>query len=352
MTRPKPEKNATTYTARKRKADDRFDRGTPARLPPLDQLGGDAAYDPRLAYALAVVSTWSYSDGQTLANKLVWYGLPGNTVQVFTVTNSALQVDAKAYLVLSESGRTGVLAFTGTEPDKLVDVLTDANAIFKGVREKAPGAEDAPRAHAGFHDSVEVLWSELSDALRDSSELERLYVTGHSLGGAMAVLAAMRIAELPEWNGLVRGVYTYGQPAVGDLALAREGEARIGSMYHRHRYGHDVVPALPPKESDKYFHFGRELTWSEGACAFVETARGVDRGQAYAATALAGAALSFLARRVPYTPFGLARRLPLYSIDDHGPNHYVDTTRAVLGAAPQPAASPRPMRRPARVPAS
>jgi len=73
--------------------------------------------------------------------------------------------------------------------------------------------------------------------------LERLYITGHSLGGAMAVLAAARLF-LPSESSLGRlghGVYTFGQPAVGNAEFAEKCESLFGERLYRHIYAHDVV---------------------------------------------------------------------------------------------------------------
>src|SRR5271165_4403952 len=85
----------------------RFFGLTPPSLQPFAALPAGAAksYDPRIAYLTAVVSAWAYSDGQTMANQLAYYGLPRCSVREFTVVNDAMLVVAAAYLVRSEDGR-------------------------------------------------------------------------------------------------------------------------------------------------------------------------------------------------------------------------------------------------------
>lgn len=77
-----------------------------------------------------------------------------------------------------------------------------------------------------------------------------LYITGHSLGGALAVLAAALIDWDDELNkmfpDMLRGIHTYGQPMVGDATFAREHADGIGKYPFRHVYERDIVPRLEP----------------------------------------------------------------------------------------------------------
>ena len=104
-------------------------------------------------------------------------------------------------------------------------------------------------------------------------------VRGHGLGGSLAVLAAYRLAV--EEDVLVQGIYTFGQPKVGNMGFAgRFGEAlslaEDGSPHYRLVYKGDIVPRLkPPYVATKrlvtdtlspYVHFG-SLLFLEGAGA-------------------------------------------------------------------------------------
>ena len=70
-----------------------------------------------------------------------------------------------------------------------------------------------------------------------------LWVTGHSLGGALAALAATSL----EYQGFkVSGLYTYGQPRVGDWQFVRQVNARMGDRMFRYVNNNDIVPLVPP----------------------------------------------------------------------------------------------------------
>jgi hypothetical protein len=309
--------------------------GGGSRLPPNlvdEMLAAGDGYDPRLAYALSVIAGWSYSDADTLANKLKYYELPKAVVDAVTVINPAMLIVASAFLVRSECGRLGVLAFRGTEPANAINWLTDTDVVQRPFGKGL--------VHQGFYANLQALWEEISAKLDEATQeppprldgrqlapLERLYVTGHSLGGAMAVLAAAKLAvhDDPEVQALMHSVYTFGQPAVGNLDFVKECDASFGDRLYRHVYAYDVVPRLPPVWGDRFVHFGTEyVTWSASkpwtkADPPGESARWI-------VSAAASCATSFVTRRLP-----LLEHLPLpFSIDDHSPTRYIEASRAAL----------------------
>jgi hypothetical protein len=69
--------------------------------------------------------------------------------------------------------------------------------------------------HKGFADALDTLWSDIEPALRDRLEDQPLWIAGHGLGGALAVLAAARLQQAG--NIQPHAVYTFGAPRVGNL---------------------------------------------------------------------------------------------------------------------------------------
>jgi hypothetical protein len=299
----------------------------------------DTAYDPKWAYALSVLSGWSYAEGQDLVDRIQYHGFAGATVTEVSVQNPALLIVATAYFVLTRDKRVGVLAFRGTEPTSLINWLTDADTT------KYVFGQDSGHVHSGFFANVEALWADIVElidpALRNG--MEELYITGHSLGGAMAVVTAARIFEsdgddrYATWKAAVRGVYTYGQPIVGDEAFKATFEPRFGKFLYRHVYDHDVVPCLPPTSVDASFvHFGerRAALTSTDVWNRDPTDRRAD------VLVLASILEGFLTRRID--AFNGIKAS--FSIDDHSPRGYIDVSRNSVSGAPRRAVPLTPSR--------
>lgn len=106
-----------------------------------------------------------------------------------------------------------VIAFRGTEK-KFSDWWTDLNGQLVASR------VHAGRVHTGFETAAESVFDPLRRFIKNhASEGSRIFLCGHSLGGALALLTANRLAadvSLPT----VRGVFTYGAPRVGDGGFA------------------------------------------------------------------------------------------------------------------------------------
>ena len=103
-----------------------------------------------------------------------------------------------------------VLAFRGTEK-KLSDWKTDPKAELVPAKDQ----NTIGRIHKGFQEAYYSVESSIEAQLNRFPDCP-LYVTGHSLGGALAVVATRFIDA-----GKLAACYTFGGPRVGDLDLAR-----------------------------------------------------------------------------------------------------------------------------------
>lgn len=95
--------------------------------------------------------------------------------------------------------------------------------------------------HRGFLSAVSSVWPNLLNWIRTVYEGQPIFIMGHSLGGANAVVSAMRL-DLAGYN--VTAVYTFGCPRVGDIKFARLFDERI--RHYRYVNHNDVVTRLPP----------------------------------------------------------------------------------------------------------
>jgi triacylglycerol lipase len=111
---------------------------------------------------------------------------------------------AQAYLLTN--GTITVLSFRGTEVTEKSDILADLKA---GKNIEACGG----KVHVGFKGEINKLWPSISAVLADNPG--NLYVTGHSLGAAMATIAASRMQDR------VTALITFGSPRVGNAEFVK-----------------------------------------------------------------------------------------------------------------------------------
>jgi triacylglycerol lipase len=130
-----------------------------------------------------------------------------------------------------ESDGMRVLAFRGTET-KIKDFWSDLDATLV----PADGSSGQEMVHNGFQRAYNVVRADVERDLKMNGELP-LYVTGHSLGGALAIMATWFTAS----NSL-GACYTFGGPRVGNMAL----EKRFKTPIYRVVNAADIVPRVPP----------------------------------------------------------------------------------------------------------
>ena len=136
----------------------------------------------------------------------------------------------QAILVSGESSIA--LAFRGTEAMSIRDIKADARANKRAC-------ESGGEMHSGFYDAFENVRSMVEGAINDPSHADKpLYVTGHSLGGAVATVAAKKLAH----PGGIAACYSFGAPRVGDDDWITEIRAPIYRLVN----SADCVTMLPP----------------------------------------------------------------------------------------------------------
>jgi triacylglycerol lipase len=133
------------------------------------------------------------------------------------------------------------VSFRGTEPINVDDWLSDVNFHQRKLHASVPGL-----VHGGFALALEEIMQPMLDAVVELSggDRTRLFVTGHSMGGALAVLAAALLRFEAGRN--VAAVYTYGQPRVGDPEFSSAFDTILGGVTFRYVNDLDIVPHVPP----------------------------------------------------------------------------------------------------------
>jgi hypothetical protein len=134
-------------------------------------------------------------------------------------------------------GDDAILAFRGTV-SPLADWEASIRQWIANLDFHQIGAAKG-RIHRGFHQALESIWPQAGPLVNDISGKRRFWITGHSLGGALAALAGSRLHEA---DVSVSGIYTFGAPAVGDAEFASAFKPRV----HRIENMCDVICHLPP----------------------------------------------------------------------------------------------------------
>jgi hypothetical protein len=154
---------------------------------------------------------------------------------------------------VAENEQSVVVAFRGSEAPSSLDglkdwLLTNANNYLilpegrSGTDFAAAGV--GTRFHRGFLDALQMVWELLFAAVDGAlKKKERpLWVTGHSLGGALALLAAWRFQR---HFVTVHEVVTFGAPMIGNDAAAKAFEQEFSGKIFRYVDLEDLVPHLP-----------------------------------------------------------------------------------------------------------
>ncbi|DBA92428.1 hypothetical protein WJX77_009083 [Trebouxia sp. C0004] len=129
---------------------------------------------------------------------------------------------------------TLLVSFRGTANRQNVTHDIKAWLVPLGNEAESVGAAVHSGFKASWHSGLRQLVNDLVSGMMASDSNQagnmRVLITGHSLGGVMAVLAAYDIAELFPWLSVQ--VYTVGAPRPGNRAFAKQYEAKVPDTWH------------------------------------------------------------------------------------------------------------------------
>lgn len=201
-----------------------------------------AAYSDRMAWILASMAHLAYDhfeDGGD-ALKLFIAKLEGGGFKLIK-TFTSKETDTQAFLAESDDGYA-VLAFRGTEVSKRQDMKIDIEAMKVSVLDG--------RVHAGFRIAYESVAEEIEASVLKLKDLP-LYITGHSLGAALATVATQRLEHNPRIREIIAACYTFGSPRVGDSHYDIEFKSPIYRVVNTT----DIVTIIPLLAMG-YIHIG------------------------------------------------------------------------------------------------
>ena len=167
------------------------------------------------AYFLAQLSALAYENEANITDALTTY-FPTEFATTFARfrfidthhNHKQAGFDAQAFIIANQ--KVIFIVFRGTQMDSLEDIVSNMDNRLVPCT--------FGHIYQGFYDTLQVILADIFKAIQDFQDNNQLiYITGHSQGGALAMLTAHLLgAQMPQLNG----VYTFGQPKIGDMLFA------------------------------------------------------------------------------------------------------------------------------------
>ena len=190
--------------------------------------------DFRLLYQAAQIANQAYGVRSEIlgdypnADK-AWVSTPGNA-------------EVQYVYLYSKQRNAQVIAVRGTDND----VNWELDKDTRGVMDQRSGI----LLHSGFRTAAEAIYRDVRPRLRKDT---KIYLTGHSLGGAVAAILGIYLMN-EQFD--VAGIYTFGQPKFTNAEGARAYQ-RLPVL--RVVYQNDVVATFPNETAggnQHYTHIG------------------------------------------------------------------------------------------------
>jgi len=201
----------------------------------------------RLEHFFSLVAKLTYEEVPTAKAAIARWGtdfiIAEEIAQRTEVDNFVYRT--KAMILISEASQSIVIAFRGTRPWSLAEWGTDFASALTCIMPENPSV----KVHVGFAYALGLADNKENQISRTllgyikKHPKKKLYITGHSLGAALAsvfLFACAIIEHLP-----VEGVYTYGQPRVGNQEYARMMDTALDRRLHRVVNHNDIVTRVP-----------------------------------------------------------------------------------------------------------
>ena len=224
----------------------------------------------------ALASMASYHGELNLTVEQMMKARGWTTEQHYAISSAAFAKYTLFHTALNDR-QLWILSIAGTENELDAEVDLRIHRVpfgggsiqeFQETAMRKDRPDGMPLVHQGFQDYTQAalflrpvseqdqrtLGEYIADILKEHPE-EKLYLTGHSLGGAVAVLAAARLSDLgvaPEQLDVI----TFGAPAVGNEAFARTYEHRM--RVERVIMEGDPVKSILQSISGGYVQFGEK----------------------------------------------------------------------------------------------
>jgi hypothetical protein len=166
------------------------------------------------------------------------------------------------FTAVSHSDKAIIISFRGTQG--FIQLLTESTeAVFQKKITFITGGQVSEYFFNGFNDVWTKGMKDDISTLKNKYPDYDLWVTGHSLGGAMASLAAATVVKTGMLPASKVYLYTFGQPRTGDKVFAQAHDA-LGMTQYRVTHHRDLVAHVPPEGFEGYWHHEAEVWYTNG----------------------------------------------------------------------------------------
>ncbi len=207
------------------------------------------------AIVLAALARAAYSDPVPAQKVAAQFGLK---IFEWIQFNKPLE-DVYAFVAGGED--YVVISFRGTDPQDWKNWMTDLHATASPFEWLFQGAGNVGNVHAGFGHAIYDAWTKINAALETvmprippgtdpglmaNANQRTLWLTGHSLGAALAVLTGAAFSMwIEDMKRQVNGIYTFGQPRVGLYEFCGNYDHQLRARTFRFVNKQDMVPRIP-----------------------------------------------------------------------------------------------------------
>lgn len=196
--------------------------------------------EPMLDYKIALLCARLSQEVYMDFAGLKFESIPGVDATLIE-SNDAGQTDTQAAILHEPEMQDLYIVFRGTE--KGIDWINN----FQFRQQIYPYGDESTtdvRFHRGFMMAYFAVRDRLLEAVRQYPNTT-IGVTGHSLGGAIATIAALDVQyNITQHTGQTIKLYTFGAPRVGNPAFVNSFRQRVPYSY-RFVYGWDIVTHIP-----------------------------------------------------------------------------------------------------------
>jgi len=186
---------------------------------------------------------YSYSTYCQADNLIYWNCYWCSQVAPLNVTAVFYDPNTDTYGYAGYTSDSIILSFRGTELNSILNWITD----LKFAKTTPYPNVDGAAVHQGFYEAYQSISPQVLNAtsyLIAAFPQYPIVVTGHSLGAALSILAAMDLMINGGVDGSMIQAYSFGDPRVGNSEFAEFFNQRV-SLSFRTVNQKDIVPHLP-----------------------------------------------------------------------------------------------------------